>query len=114
MIGFDLAGKTVLVTGASRGIGLGIAGTFAAAGADLAILADDAAIDEAADALRRSHGGQVRAWRCDVTRPEELKAVAAEIETLDVLVNNAGLERIPRPTACSPAWSRSISAAPGR
>ncbi len=94
MIGFDLAGKSVLVTGASRGIGLGIAHAFAAAGADLAILADDPAIDAAASELERRYGGRVRAWRCDITKPDELKAVVVEIEALDVLVNNAGLERI--------------------
>ncbi|HVJ52688.1 MAG TPA: SDR family NAD(P)-dependent oxidoreductase [Aliidongia sp.] len=89
-----LAGKRVLVTGASRGIGLGIARAFAAAGADLAILADNAEVTDAAALLGREHGRPVRVWRCDITRPEELAAVAAEIETLDILVNNAGLERI--------------------
>lgn len=43
---FDFSGVSVLVTGASRGIGLGIAEAFAAAGAELTILAEDAAIHD--------------------------------------------------------------------
>jgi 3-hydroxybutyrate dehydrogenase len=94
MIGLGLEGRKVLITGASRGVGLGIARGFAEAGADLAILADDPAVMETAAELERQYGRPIRAWRCDVTIPTELAAVAAEIETLDILVNNAGLERI--------------------
>jgi 3-hydroxybutyrate dehydrogenase len=81
-------GQTVLVTGASRGIGLGIARAFAAAGADLHMLADDAAVEAAAAPL-----GAV-SHIADITDEATLRAVFARIPKLDILVNNAGLERL--------------------
>jgi 3-hydroxybutyrate dehydrogenase len=92
--GFGLTGKRVLVTGASRGIGLGIARGFLAEGAELAILADDPGVTEAAAQLGAEFGRPVRAWQCDITQPDALAEVARELGPLDVLVNNAGLERL--------------------
>lgn len=86
----DLTGRRVLVTGASRGIGFGVAQAFARARADLVVLADDAGITEAAAAL----GAQ--AIRCDVTDAEAVAAMAGAVGRLDVLVNNAGME-LPTP-----------------
>ncbi len=83
-----LSGRTVLVTGSSRGIGYGIASAFAAAGADLHMLAEDEAIFEAAKRLG------ARGHKADITKAGELAEVARAIDRLDVLVNNAGLERI--------------------
>lgn len=83
-----LSGRAVLVTGSSRGIGHGIASAFAAAGADLHMLAEDDAIFEAAAQLG------ARGHKADITKARELVEVAQAIDRLDVLVNNAGLERI--------------------
>ncbi len=82
------SGKTVMVSGGSRGIGFAIAKAFAEAGADLHLLADDPGTPEAARRLGGS--GHV----ADVTDTAAVAAVFAAIPTIDVLVNNAGLERL--------------------
>jgi 3-hydroxybutyrate dehydrogenase len=84
----DFKGQTVLVTGASRGIGLAIARAFAAAGGDLHMLADDAAVE----ALAASLGAC--GYVADITDEAVVNAVFARIPKLDILVNNAGLERL--------------------
>lgn len=94
MMNWDFSGKRVLVTGASRGLGLGVARGFAAAGAELTILATGEHIKETAETLAQACGQPVGALVCDIT---ERAAVAREVGglgPLDVLVNNAGLELI--------------------
>jgi 3-oxoacyl-[acyl-carrier protein] reductase len=89
-----LNGKKVLVTAASKGIGLAIALEFAAEGADVAICArGKEALDEAVDALR-SRGSDAIGIAADVTRLDDIERVVAETAghygRIDVLVNNAG------------------------
>lgn len=83
-----LAGRAVLVTGASRGIGFGIARAFSNAGADLHVLAENDGVFEAAETLG------AKAHRVDITDAAALGRLADAIPRLDVLVNNAGLERV--------------------
>ncbi|KAA2313366.1 SDR family oxidoreductase [Pseudooceanicola sediminis] len=88
----DLTGKTVMITGASRGIGAAAARTFAAAGARVALLARS---EEEIAALAGEIGRAAVAIPCDVSRYWEVEAAIKMVtETfggLDVLINNAGI-----------------------
>jgi NAD(P)-dependent dehydrogenase (short-subunit alcohol dehydrogenase family) len=90
---FDFSGKTVLVTGASRGIGYGIAEGFARSGATLAILAEGEDVHEAAGRLSGLAGSPVRGLHCDITDRGDVARAIAGFDRIDVLINNAGLER---------------------
>jgi 3-oxoacyl-[acyl-carrier protein] reductase len=103
MVRYDFHGKTVLVTGGSRGMGAAILEAFAAAGAVCVVnyVADAAGQNardaaETADRLRR-HQAPVHVFEADVSRYESVEALMArvrdELGGLDVLVNNAGILR---------------------
>jgi NAD(P)-dependent dehydrogenase (short-subunit alcohol dehydrogenase family) len=82
----SLKGKRVVVTGSSRGIGWGIAQGFAQAGADLHLIADDAAVHERAREISAT------AAEADITDRQQVASALAGLSHIDVLVNNAGLE----------------------
>src|SRR5687767_16038448 len=76
---YDLRGKTVLVTGGSRGLGLVLAREFAANGARVAICArDEQEMDQASDDLL-SRGADVLAIKCDVTNMRKAKAMGSGV-----------------------------------
>jgi NAD(P)-dependent dehydrogenase (short-subunit alcohol dehydrogenase family) len=91
----SLEGKVAIVTGASRGIGQGIAEAFAAEGAIVALVArrKDALAGVAAGIA--GNGGAALALPCDVTREPDVAAlfsrVQAEKGRVDIVVNNAGV-----------------------
>jgi gluconate 5-dehydrogenase len=91
---FDLSGKVALVTGASRGLGLGFARTLAKAGADLAITSRTLESLEGPVAELSKHGVRVEPVELDVRDHGSIKtAVATVIEKfgkVDILMNNAG------------------------
>jgi NAD(P)-dependent dehydrogenase (short-subunit alcohol dehydrogenase family) len=88
---FDLTGKSALITGGSRGLGLEIAEGLAEAGAKLFLLARRAQWLDPATAELRAKGYTVNGALCDVTNPEDVKRVVAEAGAIDILVNNAGI-----------------------
>jgi 3-oxoacyl-[acyl-carrier protein] reductase len=90
----NLNGKSVLVTGASKGIGRAIAAAFAAEGAQVAMTARGTEqLNRAAQEIRNA-GGKTLAITGDVTKEADLKHMVEEtvahFGTIQVLVNNAG------------------------
>ncbi len=91
---FDYSGARVLVTGAAGGIGRAVAEGFAAAGAELVIVDMDPGIRSVAEEI----AGNITAIECDIADGEAVHAALDSLGPIDVLVNNAGLER-PTPLA---------------
>ena len=82
----SLSGKTVVITGASRGIGLGIAREFAQAGASLHLIANDKAVHERAGELGATSA------EADIADRAAVAGALEPVARIDVLINNAGLE----------------------
>ena len=93
--GFSFAGKVVIITGGSRGLGLAVARRLAKEGARLALFARDE--NELARACTQLHeqGGEALAVPCDLLdRGQSLGAIKTVFDhfgALDVLINNAGI-----------------------
>lgn len=107
----DMTGKTVLITGASRGIGEATAHIFAQAGANVVLTARSATqIQAIAEAI----GEKALAVTCDVANWSQVKAAVdmavARFGSIDVLVNNAGVVEPIGPIADSDpeAWGHVI------
>ncbi|QHS60566.1 2-dehydro-3-deoxy-D-gluconate 5-dehydrogenase KduD [Chitinophaga agri] len=92
---FDLTGKTALVTGCKRGIGMGMAVALAEAGADVigvsaSLEKEGSEVEKAVNAAGRKFYG----YQCDMGNRETLyqfiKEVTAQHPVVDILVNNAG------------------------
>lgn len=92
---FSLANQVALVTGASQGIGYGLAKALAHAGATVAAAARSTADLERLVSEIRAEGGQAQAFALDVRDVSQIQScvasVAATFGSLDILVNNAGL-----------------------
>ncbi|HEY2187390.1 MAG TPA: SDR family oxidoreductase, partial [Caldimonas sp.] len=91
---FDLEGKTALVTGGSRGLGLQIAEALGEAGAKVLLTSRKAADLEESAAHLKSHNIHALWVAADLSQPSEIVRVAqdaiARLGSVDILVNNAG------------------------
>jgi NAD(P)-dependent dehydrogenase (short-subunit alcohol dehydrogenase family) len=90
----ELKGKVAIVTGGSRGIGLAVARTLAAEGANVALVARNAApLESAAAEIAARGGGTARGFVCDTTDDASVKRMAAGVVAafgrVDILVNCA-------------------------
>jgi len=94
---FDLTGRTALITGSSRGIGLAVARGLAAAGARVVLNGRDGAGVERAAVSLRADGFAVDTHACDVTDAAAvdamIDAVERDVAPLDIVVVNAGITR---------------------
>ncbi|HKW67349.1 MAG TPA: SDR family NAD(P)-dependent oxidoreductase, partial [Terriglobales bacterium] len=96
--GESVAGRVVLITGSSRGLGLALAEEFAAQGARLVICARDQRELETARVRLAARGADVLAVTCDVTVQDDVQSLVnqatARFGHIDVLVNNAGVIQV--------------------
>ncbi|MDE0305985.1 MAG: SDR family NAD(P)-dependent oxidoreductase [Albidovulum sp.] len=110
---FDFSGRNVLVTGASRGIGLSVAESFVETGARVTLLANDECVESAAASLSERHGADVGFMVCDIACSDKVERALDPIPNLDILVNNAGLELLTPVSDSSPetiaAFERIVS-----
>ncbi len=93
-----LDGRTAIITGASKGLGLAMAKEFAASGANVAILARSPdGLAEAKAVVSDGASGKVATFQCDVSKAEDItKTFDAVVKTfgkVDILINNAGTSR---------------------
>ncbi|HEY0101960.1 MAG TPA: 2-dehydro-3-deoxy-D-gluconate 5-dehydrogenase KduD [Brevundimonas sp.] len=91
MSGFDLSGRTALVTGANTGLGQAIAVGLAGAGADIVAVGRSA--PTATEALVGGLGRSFRAISADLGSTAPIADVVAEAGQVDILINNAGIIR---------------------
>lgn len=92
---FSLKGKVASVTGSSGGIGWAIAEAYAQAGADVAVWYNSKNADAKAEYLAKTYGVRSKAYKCNISDPEDVEKVIGQIEkdfgTIDVFVANAGV-----------------------
>jgi NAD(P)-dependent dehydrogenase (short-subunit alcohol dehydrogenase family) len=111
---YDLTGKHVLVTGASVGIGAGLALGFARRGATVGICARRTDKLDTVLAQCREHAPDSRAWTVDLAHLDGIDAFARracdELGGIDVLVNNAGIPKRRTVHALDPATVEAVMA----
>ena len=91
----DFQNKTVVITGACRGIGAGIAERFARDGANLVMVSNAERVHETAETLRQRYQADILSLQVDVTDEAQVQSLyeqaAARFGTIDVSIQNAGV-----------------------
>jgi short-subunit dehydrogenase len=91
----DFEGKTVVIAGASRGLGLELARSFAKAGSNVVMLARNRDLLEEAARELEAMGASASALECDVTKQDEVRlniaSIIREFKRIDILINVAGI-----------------------
>jgi short-subunit dehydrogenase len=94
----DFKGKNILISGASRGLGLELARIFAAEGAGLLLLARDAERLTRTARELEPYASRISTFTCDVADPVQVRGVVGAIlqtvSHVDVLINNAGIIQV--------------------
>jgi 3-hydroxybutyrate dehydrogenase len=92
----QLTGKTAIITGSNSGIGLGIAESLAAAGAEVVInsFTDRPEDHEIAREISTRHGAKARYVAADMSDPEACRGLISTVGRCDILVNNAGIQHV--------------------
>ena len=84
-------GKSVLITGSSKGIGLACAKAFASEGCNVHLVArTGAALDAASNAIRTQYQVTVTTHALDLSDSKNIDSLVTDVGTIDILVNNAG------------------------
>ena len=94
-----LSGKTAIITGASKGIGKGIAETFAKQGANVAFtFLSSVEKGQALEQELQQYGTQVKGYRSDASKMEDAEALVAQVVEdfggVHIVVNNAGITKV--------------------
>ena len=92
----SLAGKTVIVTGSNSGIGLGVARSFAGAGAKVVLnsFTDNDDDHKLAKDMSEEFGTEVRYIQSDMSKGDQCRALIEKAGACDILVNNAGIQHV--------------------
>jgi NAD(P)-dependent dehydrogenase (short-subunit alcohol dehydrogenase family) len=110
----NLAGRTALITGGSKGLGLAMAERMAASGADVAIMArDPEGLAQASETILKTARARVEAIACNVADAASVQAgydsVMARLGRVDILVNNAGTSRaMPIEAVTDEIWQQDL------
>jgi NAD(P)-dependent dehydrogenase (short-subunit alcohol dehydrogenase family) len=110
----SLAGRSAIITGGSKGLGLAIAQEFARSGGDVAILArDQGSLNDAKALIQKDAKGKVLAISCDVSKAGPIEAACAQANSefgkVDIFVNNAGQStRGPSETITDAQWQADL------
>jgi len=112
---FSLEGKTAVITGSARGIGLGIATALSKAGAEVVIWdIDMESAEKSARSIKDITGNRTYSYAGDITKKENIKGYIGDIASIcgkiDILVNNAGVQvRKPALEFTIEEWDRVIT-----